>query len=341
MIAFFYMVGIPQSGSYNGPEKPASARASQNAGRKSPIPSLEWHLTDVCNYRCEYCCERQFDPSRTHDGMMPDDLVQRVLETTKTLPGTWHAKFASGEPTLHPRFFEAAASLCEQGHQVALTTNFSMNKKKQAELVEKCGDKLDFVTASLHLSQTDADDFVDRVQNFQSIKSPATSLSVNTVMLPEKFDELKQLYEKLTSLGIEMNFQVLKAQDGFQRYPEHIEQYIKDKVIKATNLLRDRNLYGRYCHTGELFFIIKPDGDCLRCYSQRPLWNYLGSIKKGTFCRYEAPRPCLSRYCNCLLPANRGMIEYDQPSTRAARAAHMLRASAKGWRFDLKNRMKN
>ncbi len=338
MIPFFNM-SVAEGDSINNMDKPADVEGSLTSSPATEtVPSLEWHITDVCNYRCEYCCERQFDPARPHQGMMPDEQVERVLETTGRLPGRWHAKFASGEPTLHPRFIEAAGRLCEQGHQVALTTNFSMNKRKQAELVEKCGESLDFITASLHLSQTDLESFVDRVAHFQSIKHPATDFSVNTVMLPEKFEELKKLYEDLTGRGIAMNFAVLKAQTGFQNYSPDIEEYLKDKVIKSTKLIRDKNFYGRYCHTGELFFIIKPDGDCLRCYSQRALWNYLGSIKDGTFARYDGPRPCLSKYCNCLLPANRGMIEYDQFSSKMERASHMIRAAAKGWRLEIKNR---
>ncbi|MFO8057818.1 MAG: radical SAM protein [bacterium] len=98
-------------------------RRAPGAGT-DPIPGLEWHISDVCNYRCEYCCERQFDPSRPHLGMMPDDLVERVLEMTSGLPGRWHTKFGHGEPTLHPRFVEVAGRLCEQGHQVGFVTNF-------------------------------------------------------------------------------------------------------------------------------------------------------------------------------------------------------------------------
>jgi len=341
MIALLNMSESKKSNSdenTSGPEGPRDTTAY--ASPDSPVPSLEWHITDVCNYRCEYCCERQFDPARPHEGMMPDDLVEKVLETTARLPGKWHAKFASGEPTLHPRFIEAAGRLCEQGHQVALTTNFSMNKDKQKKLVEECGENLDFVTASLHLSQTDVESFTDRVLHFQSVKQPATGFSVNTVMLPENFEELKNLYDELTESGITVNFQVLKAEKGFREYSDEIEEYIKDKTVKSTGLLRNKNFYGRYCHTGELFFIIKPDGDCLRCYSQRALWNYLGSISDGSFARYDGPRPCLSPYCNCLLPANRGMIEYHTQSTFMERVSHMLREGARGWRLELKNRRK-
>ncbi len=340
MIALFNMSDLKESNANEYTSGPEVSRDTGCAPKKSPVPSLEWHITDVCNYRCEYCCERQFDPARPHEGMMPDDLVDKALETTGKLPGKWHAKFASGEPTLHPRFIEVAGKLCRQGHQVALTTNFSMSKDKQKKLVEECGENLDFVTASLHLSQTDVESFTDRALHFQSVKHPATDFSVNTVMLPEKFNELQKLYDELTGRGITVNFQVQKAEKGFYEYSPEIEEYIKYKTVKSTALLRNKNFYGRSCHTGELFFIIKPDGDCLRCYSQRALWNYLGSIKDGTFARYEGPRPCLSQYCNCLLPANRGMIEYDTQSTVMERGSHMMRAATKGWRLELKDRRK-
>ncbi len=317
----------------DGPE------AKLTASRPSPIPGLEWHITDVCNYRCEYCCERQFDPSRPHLGMMSDELVERVLEMTSGLEGTWRTKFGHGEPTLHPRFTEVAGRLCEQGHLVGFVTNFSMNKEKQVDLVERCGENLEYIHASLHVSQTDIESFLDRVLHFQSIKKPATEIAVNTVMIPEKFEQLAKLYEDFTARGITMNFQVLKAEDGFQKYPNEIEEFIKDKVIKSTLLIRDVKSYGMYCHTGELFFIIKPNGDCLRCFNQRPLWNYLGSLKDGSFSRYDGPRPCLSPYCKCLLPAGLNMLDPDRHFSRKERAAHMVRASAKGWRFELKNRL--
>lgn len=299
-----------------------------------PVPSLEWRLIDVCNYKCEYCGEGRHDPNRPRANTMSDDLIERTLKVTQALPGCWRITFSSGEPTLHPRLVELCGRVVDQGHVVSLVTNFSMSVKKQRELVEACGDRLEFLHASLHLSQVGVPEFLERAVNFNSIKSAQTSLEIATVMIPEKFDLLQRLYEEFSGLGLNLKFQFQRDGAGFFSYSPEIERFMQERAFQRTFQLRGKSFWGKLCHAGEFFFLIERNGDCFRCFEMRAPWSYLGSIRLSTFRRFDAPKPCLSNRCQCLLVPRRRLTIHNSSTTRAARISHAFRCSLRGWRYE-------
>ena len=48
--------------------------------KKKPIPGVEWDITGVCNYSCEYC-----NPKK--GGHCPDEKIEKVLMFFKTVKG--------------------------------------------------------------------------------------------------------------------------------------------------------------------------------------------------------------------------------------------------------------
>ncbi len=59
-----------------------------------------------------------------------------------------------------------------------------------------CGAKLDFVTASLHLGQTDIAEFIEKSIWFNSEKHSDTQFAVTRVMTKADFRKLKQIRSK-------------------------------------------------------------------------------------------------------------------------------------------------
>ncbi len=147
---------------------------------KEPQPSFEWIITDRCNYECSYCYQRHYADKRH----CSDQTTDAVFALLLILQGTWLVKLIGGEPLIHPRFFEMCRAVTESGHRITTTTNLSLPLVKLQELVDICGDRLDCVTASLHLTQVrSVDSFIEKAAEFNARKHPATTFSVTSVLV--------------------------------------------------------------------------------------------------------------------------------------------------------------
>ena len=296
------------------------AEASLNGGmsmetrNKSRVvqPSVMWHITDLCNYKCEYCFQR-FAKNKPHYGHINDSTIGTVLNTLSALPGSWQIKVGGGEPTIHPRFLDICREVKKLGHTLCLTTNLSMAYGKLKEFIDICGDRLDFVTASVHLSQIDLDEFINKAIGFNSIKHSRTNFIVTSVVTERNLSQLKEIKERFNKENIPFQFQVLRI-GGFHwsRYPKQIESYIRSNLLHKTEMIRGKNFFGTLCHSGKLFFIIRANGNVYRCYHQQKLFYYMGNIIHGTFKRFSESRPCLAQQCNCVAAVRRGMICFNE-----------------------------
>jgi len=271
---------------------------------------MEWVITELCNYRCAYCC------SEGRHGHCSGDTIKAVYNLLSQLEGSWLIKLIGGEPMIHPRFFEICEKVVGVGHKLCMTTNLSLPVEKLARFIEICGDRLDYVTASMHLSQVGIDEFVEKAIAFNSRKNPATNFTVNSVVMEDNFDQLRAIEESLSSRNVDFKYQIMKIRGKYIKYSENIENYISEKLISNTEKLRGKRLFGTYCHAGELFFRIEVNGDAVRCYSRQPHF-YLGNVN-GTFKRYPETRPCLAKRCTCTVPANRNMIRFGEKATASA-----------------------
>lgn len=278
-----------------------------------PRPTLEWHITDVCNYACEYCCEKRYDKKRPSMGIASDETIEKALEEIKRLPGKWLIRFASGEPTLHPRLFYLCGEVAKTQHSLALITNFHWSKEKLQQFSDICGEKLELFTPSLHLSQTNVENFIDKAIWFNSIKNPRTRFVVSSVVTEENFERLKGIEERFSTAGVAFSLQVLRKNGISVKYPRHIEEYLAPRLEKFRKKFRNLSFLGRKCYSGDLFFVIKPNGDVFRCLEPQP-FSYLGNITKGTFKRNNGATACLSPVCMCPTAARHNMILEEKES---------------------------
>ncbi len=296
-----------------------------------PIKSLDWRITDCCNYQCEYCIERQYDQKSFQNRFSDQKTISKILDTILILPGSWQIKFGNGEPTMHPQFLDICNEISNSRHTIRLITNFSLPRGKLKQLIDICGAKLDFVTASLHLGETDVEEFVKKSIWFNSIKNLHTQFAVTNVVTEENFDKLKQIRSKLEKQGIKLHFQILRYKGKFVTYPHDIEEYLKDKLSTNHALLRRKSFFGKECYTGNLFFVIDLNGNAYRCYGMMKD-GYLGNIVKGTFERNRGPTPCLVLKCSCTAAANRNLILFKERRNMVRIIKHL----AKSKEFDKK-----
>ncbi|QGM80774.1 GTP 3',8-cyclase MoaA [Otariodibacter oris] len=85
---------------------------------------LRLSITDVCNFRCNYCLPNGYQPPTHKQTFLNVDEIQRLVTTFSNL-GTEKVRITGGEPTLRKDFLDIAHTISQtQGiRQVALTTN--------------------------------------------------------------------------------------------------------------------------------------------------------------------------------------------------------------------------
>ena len=157
---------------------------------------------------------------------------------------------------------------------------------------------------------------------FNSIKHPNTSFVVVSPIIKDKFSEIKEVKKRLNKEGVMFRYQVLKENGRSIKYPDYMRNEISRGLVKSTNKIKDGSFFGKKCHAGHLFFIVKVNGDAFRCYETQPN-SYLGNIATGTFKRNLIPLPCLSFKCTCRLPYINNIILFKEKE-RPLKLAHYL-----------------
>lgn len=85
---------------------------------------LRLSITDVCNFRCNYCLPNGYRPPAHKESFLTLDEIRRIATTFAKL-GTEKIRITGGEPTLRKDFFEIAQIISQTAgiRKVALTTN--------------------------------------------------------------------------------------------------------------------------------------------------------------------------------------------------------------------------
>lgn len=85
---------------------------------------LRLSVTDVCNFRCNYCLPNGYQPPSHKQTFLKVDEIQRIAKAFANL-GTEKIRITGGEPTLRKDFAEIAHTLSQTSgiRKVALTTN--------------------------------------------------------------------------------------------------------------------------------------------------------------------------------------------------------------------------
>lgn len=84
---------------------------------------LRLSLTEVCNFRCQYCLPNGYRKNGSHDFLEKDEIIRLISALTPL--GLWKARLTGGEPTLRPDFLSIAEGIASTPgiKRLALTTN--------------------------------------------------------------------------------------------------------------------------------------------------------------------------------------------------------------------------
>ncbi|TYG33371.1 GTP 3',8-cyclase MoaA [Lonepinella koalarum] len=203
---------------------------------------LRMSITDVCNFRCNYCLPNGYQPNPERDKFLHLDEIRRVIQAFAAM-GTEKVRITGGEPTLRKDFIEIVENIAniENIHTLALTTN-GYRMAKDVEVWRKAGiTSINVSVDSLDPRQfyriTGEDKFDDIMRGIdRAFEVGYQKIKINSVLMKDFNDrEFEQFLAWIKHRPIQMRFIEL-MQTGEMDYffqKHHISgQILMDKLLR-------------------------------------------------------------------------------------------------------------
>lgn len=296
-------------------------RFGQRTMLDRPLFNISWILGRFCNYKCSYCWpyarsdELDFLPLDTYTGAI-NEIKRQANQNGFT---QFHWSFSGGEPTAYKNLLDlvkhiqsdAAASY----QSIHMTTNLSPGSKwwknwcSNTELLQRKS-----ITASFHAEFAKEQEFGDKCLQ---LMYENVYVTVNQVMVPEKFYETLERCERFRARGINVTLkpqsnqsataivdgytpEMIKImQDEFEQQTEYqirLTDGEKDYYIDQAerfNALGFNKFTNWHCNAGYQSVIIRGN-EVKRAYSchDAPLGTLTGGFNLIT-----KPRVCITPSC--------------------------------------------
>lgn len=171
-----------------------------------PLFSVSWILGRFCNYKCSYCWPYARSDRVDHQSL---EIYTKTIDNIKAQARNngfthFHWSFSGGEPTAYKQLLDLIKYL-DDGVQtpyqsIHMTTNLSPGSKWWKVWCDYTSDlQRRSITASYHAEHAKEQEFGDKC--LQLIYD-GVFVTVNQVMVPEKFYELYERCERLHKRGI-------------------------------------------------------------------------------------------------------------------------------------------
>lgn len=291
------------------------------------VISVNWAITNKCNYKCEYC-----HPDLRNGSIKTPKLedaikfVDQVFKYAKKKGQLAYFEFGGGEVTLLKYFI----ALLEYVHNKGGRTSVISNGSKRVEWWKDNAKYMDGVNLSYHINDVRNNIHFINVARILE-KSQNTRLNINIMMYPERFNEcllfanklrskvrcsinLQPLYYGFGSAKIEgmynysaFQMEVMNAFKGRKDDKdldesrallnvEHVDGSISQL---STDYLKNNNLnnfLGWDCYVGVESLVVRFSGEVLRawCYDE-----VIGSIYDEEFNLPNKPIECATEICHC------------------------------------------
>lgn len=180
-------------------------RFGQRTMLDRPLFSTSWILGRFCNYKCSYCWPYARSDKQDYQ---PLEVYKRTVDQIKSQARAngftqFHWSFSGGEPTAYKHLPDLVKHLDETEstyQSIHMTTNLSPGSKwwntwcRNTEMLQRRS-----ITASFHDEFAKEQEFGDKCLQLQY---ELVHVTVNQVMVPEKFYELYERMERLHRRGI-------------------------------------------------------------------------------------------------------------------------------------------
>jgi len=300
-------------------------RFGQNTMLTKPLFNVSWILGRFCNYKCSYCWPYARSDVQDYQALeiyksTIDQIKQQARENGFT---NFHWSFSGGEPTAYKQLLDLVKHLDEKEssyQSIHMTTNLSPGSKwwntwcRNTEMLQRRS-----ITASFHDEFAKEQEFGDKCLQLQY---ELVHVTVNQVMVPEKFYELYERMERLHKRGINVT---LKPQsdltashivDGYTEEMIHLmktgfPQYNAEQPVYQISLYDSNNVEyfldqaerfnafgfnkfnGWTCNAGYQSIVIRGN-EVKRAYSCKE--ERLGTLDTS-FKLFELPKPCVTETC--------------------------------------------
>ena len=206
-------------------------RFGQRTMLSRPLFSTSWILGRFCNYNCSYCWPYARSDIQDYQSLdvyknTVDEIKRQARENGFT---EFHWSFSGGEPTAYKQLNDLVKHLDEQEstyQSIHMTTNLSPGSKwwntwcKNTEMLQRRS-----ITASFHDEFAREQEFGDKCLQLQY---ELVHVTINQVMVPEKFYELYARMERFHKRGINVT---LKPQSNLTASAV-VDGYTEDMIQK-------------------------------------------------------------------------------------------------------------
>ena len=300
-------------------------RFGQRTMLSRPLFSTSWILGRFCNYKCSYCWPYARSDQIDHQ---PLEVYKATVDEIKRQARAngftqFHWSFSGGEPTAYKQLNDLVKHLQDDMastyQSIHMTTNLSPGSKwwntwcKNTEMLQRRS-----ITASFHDEFAKEQEFGDKCLQLQY---ELVHVTINQVMVPEKFYELYQRLERFHKRGIHVT---LKPQsdptasgivDGYTEEMMHLmqtgfpqkvdgeevyqialydhmgQEYLFDQAERF-NAFGFNKFQGWGCNSGYQSVIIRGN-EVKRSYSCQDV--PLGTLEK--FELFKTPQRCITPNC--------------------------------------------
>lgn len=297
-------------------------RFGQRTMLARPLFNISWILGRFCNYKCSYCW-----PYARSDELdyQPLELYTSTVNEIKRQANQngfnqFHWSFSGGEPTAYKGLLDLVKHIQSDAapnyQSIHMTTNLSPGSKwwknwcANTELLQRKS-----ITASFHDEFAKEQEFGDKCLQ---LMYESVHVTVNQVMVPERFFELYERMERLNKRGINVtlkpqsNLSASSIVDGYtdeminlmrEGFPQDEEYQIALYDIDGNEFLFDQaerfnafgfNKFANWtCNAGYQSVIIRGN-EVKRSYSCHDA--PLGTLTGG-FDLISKPRVCVTPSC--------------------------------------------
>lgn len=288
-----------------------------------PLFSTSWILGRFCNYNCSYCWpyarsdQQDYQPFEVYTNAV-DEIKRQARDNGFT---EFHWSFSGGEPTAYKGLLNLIEHLQDDCYQsIHMTTNLSPGSKWWSAWCHTTRDmQRRSITASFHDEFAREQEFGDKCLQLMRL---GVYVTINQVMVPEKFTELYDRCARFYERGINVTLkpqsdptasrvvdgytaeQIDILQTGFPQavegeelyqialYDHNDSKYLFDQAERF-NAFGFNKFQGWYCNSGYQSVIIRSN-EVKRSYSCHD--TPLGTLTQG-FDLFKEPTKCITPSC--------------------------------------------
>lgn len=285
---------------------------------------IEWVVSNVCNYTCEYCNPDLYGgSSKWPDVNKAVEFFNYVHENVNSGPKLLN--LTGGEPTLWPKLFEFLNRL-DNSYYTQITTNGSRTIRWWKNLISNYNN-LAKVCISTHLEFAN----IDHIVNVAKLIHKHTQLTILILASKENFSLVRPYRDRLVSENLEVSILVKpirrvensgQAEDYTQEQlndikslnyssqkipnpkgiPAHLIVNGEHKNYKFALELIAKNQHsfkGWKCSLGKTRLVIWHDGQVYAAQCSTANKRPLGNLKTGKLNYIPEDVICETEYCSC------------------------------------------